>query len=49
MIIILDDLRDLWAEISASRGSHALVGLLGFMGGAFGTVGLAWVYGAFFL
>lgn len=40
---LLDDLRDLFFEIRASWASHLLVGLVGFMLGTFGIVGLAWL------
>lgn len=40
---LLDDLRDLFAEIRASWASHLLVGLFGFALGSFGIVGLAWL------
>lgn len=40
----LDDLRDLVADIRAEPGSHLIVGFLGFVIGAFGTVGLAYAY-----
>lgn len=41
---LLDDVRELWADIAAEPSSHIVVGLLGFAAGCFGTVGLAWVY-----
>lgn len=46
---LVDDLRALWAGIRAEPGSHLLAALLGLAAGAFGTVGLALIYGAFFL
>jgi len=38
-----DDLRDLWAEVKASPGTHLIAAVLGLAVGCFGTVGIAYL------